>query len=147
MCNVPSLTSHFAHSMTITALSPIIYSRYFPSSTLFVRLQDIWHVENVKWIDKVHLRRICFDRGLGPDHVGAKSSPPLLRAHGPLPLRRCARPYGHRALDLHRSGAKVETTSRTGARSPVQTHESRGSFPGTDTREHESRGSLPSADP
>ena len=29
--------------------------------------------------------------GLGPDHVGTKSSPPLLQAHGPLPLRRCAR--------------------------------------------------------
>ena len=29
--------------------------------------------------------------GLGPDHVATKSLPPLLRAHGPLPLRRCAR--------------------------------------------------------
>ena len=29
--------------------------------------------------------------GLGPDHVWTKSSPPLLRAHGPLLLCRCAR--------------------------------------------------------
>ena len=29
--------------------------------------------------------------GLGPDHVATKSLPPLLQAHGPLPLRRCAR--------------------------------------------------------
>ena len=71
--------------------------------------------------------------GLGPDHVRTKSSPPLLQAHGPLPLCRCARPYGHRTLDLHHSGVKVETTSRTRARSPVQTHESWGSFPSTDT--------------
>ena len=29
--------------------------------------------------------------GLGPDHIGTKSSPPLLQVHGPLPLCRCAR--------------------------------------------------------